>query len=83
MECILRRFPEYIKVKDLPHDDMTYKVNHFHFLSLRFSLVACYNVFIFSWRSNFIVTVPCFAYVFFFQIDLVTLLYEKGILVRK
>jgi len=41
VESILRSFPDYIKVKDLPHDDITYKI------------------------------------------DLVTLLYEKGILVRK
>lgn len=65
MESILRSFPEYIKVKDLPHEDITYKVNHFPFLSLRFSLLACYNVVFFRWRSNFIVTVPCFAYFFF------------------
>jgi len=41
VESILRSFPDYIKVKDLPHEDTTYKI------------------------------------------DLVTLLYEKGILVRK
>ncbi|XP_029211683.2 ribosomal oxygenase 1-like [Acropora millepora] len=41
VEIILASFPEYIKVSDLPHDDINYKV------------------------------------------DLVTLLYEKGILVRK
>ncbi|KAL9952077.1 hypothetical protein ACROYT_G039281 [Oculina patagonica] len=41
VESILRSFPEYIKVKDLPHEDTTYKI------------------------------------------DVVTLLYEKGILVRK
>ena len=47
VESILRSFPEYIKVKDLPHDDITYKVNHFHLLSLRFSLIAYYNAFVF------------------------------------
>lgn len=78
MESILRSFPEYIKVKDLPNDDITYKVNHFHILSLRFSLIAYYNAFVF-WLNVTYYTLFCL----FLQIDVVTLLYEKGILVRK
>lgn len=62
VESILRSFPDYIKVKDLPHDDITYKVNHLHFLSLRCSLIAYLNAVVFRWRLNFAVTVPCFAY---------------------
>lgn len=47
VESILRSFPDYIKVKDLPHDDITYKVNHLHFLSLRCSLIAYLNAVVF------------------------------------
>ena len=37
MEVVLSRYPDYIKVKDLPHDDTAYKVS---FLGL----ISCVHV---------------------------------------
>ena len=34
VESILRSFPDYIKVKDLPHEDSTYKVNYLFIFSI-------------------------------------------------
>ena len=47
VESILRSFPDYIKVKDLPHEDTTYKVNNLHLFSLRFSLITYLNELVF------------------------------------
>lgn len=84
IETILRTFPDYIKVKDLPHDDTAYKVNHFHLFSAVFSysVLKC-GCFQFQSESFFILSLYPVLLILFLQIDMVTLLYEKGILVRK
>ena len=41
IETILSSFPEYLRVKDLPHDDMNYKVYRFWLFVLCRCVFVC------------------------------------------
>lgn len=69
IETILTTFPDYIKVKDLPHDDTAYKVNHFHLFSAVFSysVLKC-GCFQFQSESFFYCHYTLFCLFYFFRL---------------